>query len=221
MRAPGCTLLLYQLSPSTLSTQNTWICARFQFSRQRADHPGIFILKKTSHGGGENEDRLPGVAEDQRLHVAAEFVAVLFVIFAVHVREDCNRTACLQHPPAELVVMHLVYILFARSWRGLIPRCFNFDCRVVRFNPSLAAAPRARRSVHDFPEGRAECARAPRVPECHPSQIPGSNGLNSLRGTTSTDPGQNQRAFDEVFQFADVSGPLPLPAHPWFSWECW
>jgi hypothetical protein len=31
------------------------------------------------------------VAEDQRLHVAAEFVAIVLEIFSVHAREDCNR----------------------------------------------------------------------------------------------------------------------------------
>ena len=66
--------------------------APFQLSTQRVDHSCIFILKKTSSGCRENEDRLPGMPEDQRLHVASQFMAILFVIFAVHAREDCNRT---------------------------------------------------------------------------------------------------------------------------------
>jgi hypothetical protein len=40
---------------------------------------------------------LPGVAIDERFHIATEFVAVLLVIFAVHVPEDCNRTVDLRH----------------------------------------------------------------------------------------------------------------------------
>src|ERR1700730_10994540 len=67
--------------------------AAFQFSGQGTNHPGIFILKKTSHGGWKNQDRLTGVAVDKRLHVAAQFVTIFFPIFAVHVREDCNRSA--------------------------------------------------------------------------------------------------------------------------------
>src|ERR1035437_7284236 len=67
--------------------------ARFEFPAQRADHSRIFILKKTSPGGRKNEDRLPGVPIHERLHVAPQFEARLFVIFAVHMREDCNRTA--------------------------------------------------------------------------------------------------------------------------------
>src|SRR5271157_5233111 len=67
--------------------------ARFQFPAQRADHPRILILKKTSHGCRKNEDRLPGVPIHQRLHITPQFVAVLFVIFAAHVPEDSNRTA--------------------------------------------------------------------------------------------------------------------------------
>src|SRR6266403_5376641 len=67
--------------------------APIQLPGQRGDHPCIFILKKTSPGCRKNEDRLPCVPERQRLHVAPQFMAILFVIFAVHAREDCNRTA--------------------------------------------------------------------------------------------------------------------------------
>src|SRR5882762_743633 len=67
--------------------------APFQLLSQRADHPCIFILKKAPLGCRENEDRLPGMPEHQRLHLASQFVAILFVIFAVHAREDCNRSA--------------------------------------------------------------------------------------------------------------------------------
>src|SRR5216683_3551839 len=81
--------------------------ARFEFPAQRADHPRIFILKKTSHGCRKNEDRLPGVPIHQRLHFAPQFVAVLFVIFAVHVREDCNRPARpLASPSSTLRAVH-------------------------------------------------------------------------------------------------------------------
>jgi hypothetical protein len=39
--------------------------AGFQFAAERADHPRIFILKKTSPGSWKNKNRLAGVPIDQ------------------------------------------------------------------------------------------------------------------------------------------------------------
>src|ERR1035437_1371995 len=132
--------------------------ARFQFSRQRMDHPRIFILIETSHRCRKHEDRRPGVSVHQRLHVAPSFVAILFVIFAVHVREDCNRTARSSASLAAIggwsgrtrrrrsCLRRLSRPSAMNYWSGnpdrrLIPKCFSFDCSVVRFNPNRMAAP--------------------------------------------------------------------------------
>src|SRR5208337_337523 len=71
--------------------------ARFQFSGQRADHSRVFILEKTPHGGRKNQDRLPGVPEHQRLHVASQFLAILLVVFTVHVPRIVNELRGFRH----------------------------------------------------------------------------------------------------------------------------
>ena len=64
--------------------------ALLNLAPEGADHAGVFILEETSHGTGEYEDGLTGVAEDESLHVAAQFVAVVLEIFAIHAPVDCK-----------------------------------------------------------------------------------------------------------------------------------
>jgi len=49
-----------------------------------ADHAAVLVFKELSHGGGKDEEGRPGMPEDESLHVAVQFLAVTFVIFAVH-----------------------------------------------------------------------------------------------------------------------------------------
>jgi len=59
-------------------------------SGKSADHAGIFVFEKTPHRARENQDWLAGMAEDERLHIAAKFMAKVPVIFALHVPRNCN-----------------------------------------------------------------------------------------------------------------------------------
>src|ERR1700676_1874046 len=177
--------------------------APIQLPGQRADHPCIFILKKTAPGCRKNEDRVPGMPEHQRLHVASQFMAILFVIFAVHAREDCNRTARPSASTRLAKVRSEVKIKFRDAWRqstavnyrpsgfprGLIPKCFSFDCSVVRFNPNRIAAPFGPPICPWLSrKARRMCSRsaASRLSSTLFSSV--TLGSSSLSGATSTEP---------------------------------
>src|SRR5262249_30015886 len=51
---------------------------------ENTHHAAIFALIEATHGSGKDHERHATVAEDEHLHVAAEFVAVVLVVFAVH-----------------------------------------------------------------------------------------------------------------------------------------
>src|SRR4029077_9028169 len=74
--------------------------APFQLVTQRADHPCIFILKKTSPGCWKNEDRLPGVPEHQRLHVAPQFLAICLLYSRFMRARIVTEPPDLRHLPA-------------------------------------------------------------------------------------------------------------------------
>src|ERR1035441_3718317 len=59
--------------------------AGFDLSGERPNHPRVFVLIKAPHRRGKHENRLARVSVNQRLHVASQFVAVLFMKFPVHV----------------------------------------------------------------------------------------------------------------------------------------
>src|SRR6266852_1885233 len=69
--------------------------AALNLGRQYSNHTAIFILEEPSHGGGKDEQRIACMPEDEGLHVAMKFLAVGFVIFAVHRRvADVGGNAC-------------------------------------------------------------------------------------------------------------------------------
>src|SRR5215469_2057470 len=49
-----------------------------------ADHAAVLILKELPHRRREDKDRSSGVSKDQSFHVTVQFLAVAFVIFAIH-----------------------------------------------------------------------------------------------------------------------------------------
>src|SRR5579864_2318259 len=70
--------------------------ATLDFRRQHANHAPVFILEKLSHGGRENQQWHAGMAKDQGLHIAVQFLAVSFVIFAIHLEEEIPLGRCRQ-----------------------------------------------------------------------------------------------------------------------------
>jgi hypothetical protein len=56
----------------------------FEPFRQRTDEGEILVLIKTSHGGGERDDRTSPGAEKQQLHFPVEIGAVPLMVFAMH-----------------------------------------------------------------------------------------------------------------------------------------
>ena len=65
----------------------------FDFRGQNADHAAVFVLEKLTHGGWKDDNWRPCMTEDKGLHVAMQFLAVGFVIFAIHrggVTETCR-----------------------------------------------------------------------------------------------------------------------------------
>src|SRR6202042_1268300 len=58
--------------------------AAIDLSRQRANHFPIFILEKPSLRSRKHEQRRARMPKNQRLYVPVQFLAVGFVIFAVH-----------------------------------------------------------------------------------------------------------------------------------------
>jgi hypothetical protein len=51
---------------------------------KRANYPTVFVFEKFPHRCGKNKQGHPCVPEHERFHVAVKFLAVTFVIFAVH-----------------------------------------------------------------------------------------------------------------------------------------
>ena len=49
-----------------------------------ADHAAVFKLVEAPAGGGKDEDRQAGVAEDEQFHVAAEARGIPLMVFTVH-----------------------------------------------------------------------------------------------------------------------------------------
>src|SRR4030088_1569845 len=62
----------------------------FNLRPQNPDHAAIFIFKKLPHRGRKHQQRRTSMPEDQRVHVSTKFVAIAFVIFAVHLSADAN-----------------------------------------------------------------------------------------------------------------------------------
>src|SRR5436305_1928433 len=62
------TLVVPTLRVHTIHAKHLQL-SRIDLPRQRANHPRIFILKKTSHRTGKDKQRLASVPEDQSLHV--------------------------------------------------------------------------------------------------------------------------------------------------------
>ena len=95
---------------------------------------------------------------------------------------------------------------------GLIPRCFSFDCSVVRFNPNRMAAPRSPPICPWlFRKARRMCSRsvASRVSSMLSSSV--QIGSNSLNGDTSTEP--CVRITDRSIKFSS-SRTFPGQFHP-------
>src|SRR5579859_4895019 len=70
--------------------------ATLDLGRQNANHAPVFILEKLSHRGREDHQWHAGMAKDQSLHVAVQFLAVSFVIFAIHREEEIPLGRCRQ-----------------------------------------------------------------------------------------------------------------------------
>jgi hypothetical protein len=58
--------------------------AAFDFWSEGTDHSTILVLEKFSHRCGEHEKWSSSMAENERFHVAVQFLAVTLVIFAIH-----------------------------------------------------------------------------------------------------------------------------------------
>src|SRR5450631_1877241 len=61
---------------------------RVNLRRQYPDHASVFILEKPALGSGEDQQGSARVSEDQQFHIAMQFGAVPFVVFAVHGGRD-------------------------------------------------------------------------------------------------------------------------------------
>jgi hypothetical protein len=84
---------LYQLSVSTASGQKTCSSPRSIFGGQHADHSAVFVLEKSPHRSREDDHARTRVPENQGFHIAVQFLAVSFVIFAIH-RDEGKAQRC-------------------------------------------------------------------------------------------------------------------------------
>src|SRR5208337_2251323 len=165
--------------------------SRFQFPGQRADHSRVFILEKTPHGGRKNEDRLPGMPKHQRLHVAPQFVAILRVIFTVHVcPRIVNELPGLRHLPGNERRM---------LQRGRIPTLSS--CPAPRRLPSRPAPPLPHSQLCSG--GLRPRTVPPSARACHSPWRSGSRGKPSLPWPRSLSSSHSKR---ESFP------PAPSPA---------
>ena len=58
--------------------------AAFDFGGQHSNHAPVFVLKEFPHRSGKDHQRNSRVAENKSFHVAVQFLAIGFVIFAIH-----------------------------------------------------------------------------------------------------------------------------------------
>src|SRR6195256_5916464 len=159
MRAPGCTPWLYQLSPSTLSTQNTWIAPPSSFPPSARIIPASSYSKKRPLDVGKTRIGCPACpnTSDSMSRPNSWLYCLLYSRFmrARIVTEPHNfRHLPVLRGAAQPVVsvprgQKEVKIKFRDAWwqstamnyrpggfpRGLIPKCLSFDCSVVRFIP--------------------------------------------------------------------------------------
>src|SRR3984957_11573274 len=98
--------------------------AALNLRRQHSNHCPVFILEKPSHRSRKGENRRPRMPEDQRLHVALQFLAVPLVIFAI-LDEERPATPpyrrCLQHLPGRRSIFRDVSVngLFGEEGKRL------------------------------------------------------------------------------------------------------
>ena len=81
-------LRMHALVVPTLGIDGVWAkylqFAALDLRRQYANHPSVFILEKFPHGSRKHQQRRSRMPENQRIHVPVQFLAVSFVIFAIH-----------------------------------------------------------------------------------------------------------------------------------------
>jgi len=66
--------------------------AALDFRRQHANHPAVFIFEKLSHGGRKHQQRSTRIPKNQSIHVPVQFLAITFVIFAIHSLQYLRRS---------------------------------------------------------------------------------------------------------------------------------
>jgi tetratricopeptide (TPR) repeat protein len=124
------------------------------FWREHTDHSAVFILEELSHGGGEHQQRSARMPENQRLHLAVKFLAVGFVVFAIHrgcrasrpisrgrsilPEREILQDGLVSHPGPRPVIEEDDIVIRDMSWR--LPKLVPRSAPVILLVLTLAAA---------------------------------------------------------------------------------